>query len=124
MSSKNGRNVHAFADVSELRHPCRAVFSSAQMFAVEVLDNIVNLAAIFYAVHARPKFFHPRPKSLSQLLDSASSGNTSSSLMGSFGGNVPFGGNSSFGGSRSVGAYRGRRWAWLRGWKRFSPILF
>ncbi|CAM9299466.1 unnamed protein product [Ectocarpus fasciculatus] len=82
---------------------------STPMFAVEVLDNIVNLAAIFYAVHARPKFFHPRPKSLSQLLDSASSGNTSSSLMGSFGGNVPFGGNASFGGSRSVGAYRGRR---------------
>ncbi|CAN0148082.1 unnamed protein product, partial [Ectocarpus sp. 12 AP-2014] len=79
------------------------------MFAVEVLDNIVNLAAIFYAVHARPKFFHPRPKSLSHLLDSASSGNTSSSLMGSFGGNVPFGGNASFVGSRSVGAYRGRR---------------
>ncbi|CAM9964955.1 unnamed protein product [Ectocarpus sp. 4 AP-2014] len=79
------------------------------MFAVEVLDNIVNLAALFYAVHARPKFFHPRPKSLSQLLDSANSGNTSSSVMGSFGGNVPFGGNSSFGGSRSVGAYRGRR---------------
>ncbi|CAN0103222.1 unnamed protein product, partial [Ectocarpus sp. 8 AP-2014] len=79
------------------------------MFAVEVLDNIVNLAAIFYAVHARPNFFHSRPKSLSQLLDSASSGNTSSSLMGSFGGNVPFGGNASFGGSRSVGAYRGRR---------------
>ncbi|CAN0355421.1 unnamed protein product [Pylaiella littoralis] len=56
------------------------------MFAVEILDNAVNLAAIFYAVHAMPgKLLNPKNTSSRLLLGPGYPGQKARSLNGSFG---------------------------------------
>lgn len=85
-----------------------------QMFAVEVLDNAANLAAIFYTSNATPRYAHPRPRS------GRTEGNTPRPLTGppyyrsgcrplngSFGG--AFGGSFGGTGSASSSGYRIRR---------------
>ena len=87
------------------------------MFAVEVLDNAANLAAVFYTVYATPRCAHPRSRSKNNtprlLMGPPHSGNNCRSLNGSFGsggGGGGGGGGGFFGGTDSgVVGYRIRR---------------
>ena len=63
-----------------------------QMFAMEVLDNAANLAAVFYTIHATPRYARPLSSSKNNtprlLMGAPHSGSNCRSLNGSIGGGV------------------------------------